>query len=680
MSAAASRSARATRHGSIDAPSTAAIDTSTGGKGKSLNSLAKKHITNNKRNSDISLASGAEDDLDQDQQHKLILRLKDDLRHMIETKETLDDRVIELEERAQYLEANARLTASMLANENMDLKEKTRKLGIELSTDERDALFKEKVQIEVQNAGLEDEATTLSSQLTSMWIKFAALKANQDDHLKQLVSAQESLATKEQDLAKRTASEASIRAQHSDDKREWDNDRRQRSDEISSLQEKLIAQSKDGGKNVLDWEGDKARLRNLHKQEKDTWAKEKKTYLDQIASFKVKLSSLSVQRRGAAPPDWILEKQKLADEIVDLKSQLAARDNDQHSNNTRANIRKLEKKYAAVKLKLVEVMEEAKSIQGQCADLRAQLVAKNKKVRGDDTAEMQAPARRRPAKRNVDMDVDSEDDSANARKRQHASPSRSPSPPPAPRQRSRRASAKDQNYRKLASMESDNDGSDAESGGSGNDSARNDDTEYRPVKDEAKDRGQKSHVEATDAVPLSKKRSNEGELLGIKVVISSNTASATLPTPRTQPLLVKEADVSAPEHTVAPAVGASGITSSANANNTSLGPVNGREPSLKPVEKIKKKRKLLTGKGLQELGEMLANPDAPFMSMPSSREVRGVHRLKPKSSFATTTTPPSGSLMAKAPNQAKLDALNAIKMQFSIPKAKHLSPGNDRED
>lgn len=130
---------------------------------------------------------------------------------------------------------------------------------------------------------------------------------------------------------------------------------------------------------MLDWEQDKNKIRNFHKQEKSLWATEKKGYLDQIASFKVKVSSLSVQRK-AAPAEWVLEKHKLTEEITDLKSQIAVRENDQYGNNARANLRKMEKKYAAVKAKLVEVMEEAKAIQMQNDDLRAQLDAKNKKV------------------------------------------------------------------------------------------------------------------------------------------------------------------------------------------------------------------------------------------------------------------------------------------------------------
>lgn len=144
-------------------------------------------------------------------------------------------------------------------------------------------------------------------------------------------------------------------------------------------QEKLGAKSKNGAKQVLDWEQDKNKLRNFYKQEKAQWATEKKGYLDQIASFRVKVTSLSVQRK-AAPAEWVLEKHKLAEEITDLRSQIAVRESDQYSNNSRANLRKLEKKHAAVKAKLIEVMEEAKAIQVQNNEMRAQLDAKNKKV------------------------------------------------------------------------------------------------------------------------------------------------------------------------------------------------------------------------------------------------------------------------------------------------------------
>ncbi|KAF8920946.1 hypothetical protein BGZ52_011718, partial [Haplosporangium bisporale] len=177
------------------------------------------------------------------------------------------------------------------------------------------------------------------------------MKSTQEDYVQQLFTAQETLASKEQELARAIEKESSVSAQYADEKQDWNNEKLQLSEEISSLQEKLGAKSKNGAKQVLDWEQDKNKIRNFHKQEKGLWATEKKGYLDQIASFKVKVSSLSVQRK-AAPAEWVLERHKLTEEITDLKSQIAVRENDQYGNNARANLRKVEKKYAVVKAKL----------------------------------------------------------------------------------------------------------------------------------------------------------------------------------------------------------------------------------------------------------------------------------------------------------------------------------------
>ena len=62
----------------------------------------------------------------------VIQALKDELEELTESKLRLDDKVTQLEERAQYLEASARLSASKQATEIMDLKEKARKLEIDL--------------------------------------------------------------------------------------------------------------------------------------------------------------------------------------------------------------------------------------------------------------------------------------------------------------------------------------------------------------------------------------------------------------------------------------------------------------------------------------------------------------------------------------------------------------------
>ncbi|KAG0338709.1 hypothetical protein BG000_003521 [Podila horticola] len=680
MSASApTRGARSTRRGSLE--STSSITHTSPGKRRSSNRLSIEP----------SNASGAEDDMEH--QQKIIQRLKDQLRNMTEAKEAIGDKLIELEEKAQYQEANARLSASMLSTENMDLKEKTRKLGIQLSAaeDERDTLAKEKQLAEMQNAEMEDEATTLSRELSTLWIKFRAMKSTQEDYVKQLFTAQETVASKEQELAKVIEKESAISALYADEKKDWENEKLQLSEEITSLQEKLGAKSKNGAKQVLDWEQDKNKLRNFYKQEKAQWATEKKGYLDQIASFKVKVTSLSVQRK-AAPAEWVLEKHKLAEEITDLRSQIAVRESDQYSNNSRANLRKLEKKHAAVKAKLVEVMEEAKAIQVQNNEMRAQLDAKNKK----------APVRRRQPKKSTAMDIDSSEEDSGPKKRKQASPSRSPSPPPPPRERPRRTSVKGKkiSYRDMdapsshSEFSSGGSSSDNESDGKDDiededDSPQNgepitnktsegkseradgsgrkartkkpdaDDGEFRPKKKVARERSP-SPAPST-VTSLGKKRLNEGESRGFKVVVSASTASATLPLPKTSSLLALE----------------SASTSSVASSDTNTPTMESADSgSSKPADKIKKKRRLLLGKGLEELGEMLNNPDAPFSSTPSHQ----FNSNKSKSlSSNPASRPPTSAPMARKPNQAKMDALNAIKMQFSIPKPRTLTPG-DRED
>lgn len=63
---------------------------------------------------------------------KTIQRLQDELEEVNYAKERLDGKVTQLEERAQFLEADARLSASIAAKEMMDLKERSRQLEIDL--------------------------------------------------------------------------------------------------------------------------------------------------------------------------------------------------------------------------------------------------------------------------------------------------------------------------------------------------------------------------------------------------------------------------------------------------------------------------------------------------------------------------------------------------------------------
>jgi len=291
------------------------------------------------------------------------------------------------------------------------------------------------------------------------------------------------------------------------------------------------------------------------------------------------------------------------------------------------------------------------------------------------------------------MDVDSSEEDSGPRKRKQASPSRSPSPPPL-RERSRRTSVKSKkiSYRGMdaisssSEISSEGSSSDNESDGKDDlddgDAQRNgeptnktsgksekdssgskartkkpekDDEEFRPQRKMARER---SRSPPPTIASLGKKRSNEVQPRGFKVVVSANTASATLPLPKTPSLKSSES-------------AASSVTSS-DANTPTMDSLD--SGTSQPVDKIKKKRKLLTGKGLEELGEMLNNPDAPFSSTPS-------HQFGNKSKMASTpaSRTPTSAPLAKKSNQAKMDALNAIKMQFSIPKPRTLTPG-DRED
>lgn len=62
------------------------------------------------------------------------------------------------------------------------------------------------------------------------------MKSTQEDYVQQLFTAQETLASKEQELAKATDKESAISAQYADEKQDWDNEKLQLSEEISSLQ------------------------------------------------------------------------------------------------------------------------------------------------------------------------------------------------------------------------------------------------------------------------------------------------------------------------------------------------------------------------------------------------------------------------------------------------------------
>lgn len=62
------------------------------------------------------------------------------------------------------------------------------------------------------------------------------MKSTQEDYVQQLFTAQETLASKEQELARAIEKESAVSAQYADEKQDWDNEKLQLSEEISSLQ------------------------------------------------------------------------------------------------------------------------------------------------------------------------------------------------------------------------------------------------------------------------------------------------------------------------------------------------------------------------------------------------------------------------------------------------------------
>jgi hypothetical protein len=93
------------------------------------------------------------------------------------------------------------------------------------------------------------------------------------------------------------------------------------------------------------------------------------------------------------------------------------------------------------------------------------------------------------------------------------------------------------------------------------------------------------------------------------------------------------------------------------------------DSSLTPAQKIKKKRRLLTGKGLDELGDILNGPGMTSLASPS----KSLQFLPSKARINAARTP----LLSGDKPPAPKEALNAIKMAFALPKARNLSPTRD---
>ncbi|KAF9360882.1 hypothetical protein BGX26_007299 [Mortierella sp. AD094] len=727
---------------------------------------------------------------------KTIQLQKDEIEELTDAKTRLEDKVTQLEERAQYLEATARLNASKVATEIVDLKEKARKLEIDLSTvvDERDALEQdiEQLKTQRQDAEVKDEARHLSIQLKDAWLKISTMKKSQEELVKKLFNSESTTAQLQADLTKSQDLSATTKREHIDDINRWETERQEYIAEINSFKEKLSESSKDGGEKLLDWEQDKARIRNSFSHERTTWDKEKKSFLDQIASLKVKVTALSVQK--TAPPEWILEKHQLVEQCTSLQSRVTTLESerangvglgDSSSKKLEVEKLKLEKKVETLKAKLVEVMGHAMSIQAEAQEKIAKRDLSGKKSSNNQRRRSNARKKKRSPARELESDDDvvvvvaeDESDIMQDIETTNAAPTTRET------RAKRNAAVKNVNYQILSSssdqseeseeddeednddQEDDEDGDedieyDAEGGtdveeqdGAGDtemqeidnetasidanktgpsiehtepkdspsssqldmsskdniddmneetEQVRDDNTQSKSASRSRKasvSKSKKANEGSSDSefeppkktviikarsrrnvkksvspsaepapkkakiTPVNKKRSNEGETPestdNQSVPATKGKSTALGDTPHTTVDSMPDIQPSSP-------IASEATSSPAIAPST---PVDGEKPTS--TEKIKKKRKLLTGKGLEELGDILNGPGSSFSSTPSTGLVFGKGKARLKSASSTL-------LGGTTSNPANLEALNAIKMAFTLPKPRTDPSTQDKE-
>ncbi|KAF9116296.1 hypothetical protein BGX27_003604 [Mortierella sp. AM989] len=757
------------------------------------NSIIDSKKTKRRSESPVAITTNAEDARNEVDHTKTIQQQRDEIEELTDTKIRLEDKVTQLEERAQYLEATSRLNASKVAAEIVDLKEKARKLEIELSTviDERDILEQdiEELRTQTQDTEVKDEARHISQQLREAWLRIATMKSSQEDLVNKLYKAEETISKQQADLANAFDLSTAIKSELNDEKKLRDSEKLEYIAEINSFKEKLAESTKDGGNQLLDWEQDKTRLRNSFKHERVTWDKEKKGFMDQIASLKVKATALSVQK--TAPPEWILEKHQLTEQCITLQSRITALESERtgsmgssgpSTKRLEADKLKLEKKVEALKAKLVEVMEHAAKIQDE---------VKEKMIKQDTTNKKSTPnQRRRPRKR---RDPESDEDELvvvvaaedEGEIMQDIEPIKA-TPTVRETRAKRNAAVKNVNYQILSgssdqseeseeddgeedqSLEDDEDGD--EDGDEGADEVEDDGDEVGPDKvkdtemqeldngttlveqnktgslsdpteseeglsspqleipstdntDEKRDdmeqapddnaqtksttRSRKASAskprrpteDSSDSefeppmktvivksrirrnvkksvspsaepvpkkakiTPTNKKRLNNTEypestdnqttIKGKSIALNDTSHVPTDPTPDTQPSTVTPATTT---------------TTSTSVTTSTLVNV---ETST-PIEKVKKKRKLLTGKGLEELGDILNGPGSSFSSAPSTGLVFGNSKTRLKGAS-------KGLIGGTSANPANLEALNAIKMAFALPKPRNDSSVQDKE-
>ncbi|KAF9276556.1 hypothetical protein BGZ88_001645 [Linnemannia elongata] len=673
---------------------------------------------------------------------KAVQRLEDELEELNSVKDRLDSKVTQLEERAQFLEADARLSASIAAKEMMDLKERTRELEIDLSlaVDGRDSLEQEKSD-HMQISEREDEAKQLSIQLKEAWLRISTMKAAQEETVKKLFKAEETNAKLTKEVSTAESLYNITKSTLSDEEKRWNLEKAEFTGEIESLKAKLIESSSSSGVQVMDWEQDKKRMRDSIKHERATWDKEKKGLMDQIASLKIKATALHMQK--APPPEWVLEKHQLNVQCTSLQSRVAIMESERtvSSNQHKAQVAKLEKKVELLRKKLLEVMEHAQTLEAKAQEDAKQAASgkkgagsrarKPKRVRSvkETDSEMESepeaaepviapPAPARPVRSSrargagagfksvhyafditsssddssdeedeeEDEDEDDANDEAGDPEADEGDKGDTNQAVPSAEADTAAGSNQDQDM-----QEADRAASPSRIGsrrsisgrgrkGADSEDSKSSDSEFEPPKKVApKGRGKQAPKKQTSPAPetaaktssrtsKSKQKDNSGQSSNVKVDPKRKAAAAAESTPLS-PESMADTPTSVSSTTNSKTVNMPGQTSTSTesqAPGSSSASVTGS--SEVPVQKIKKKRRLLTGKGLDDLGDILNGPGMTAMASPS----KGLQFL-PKAKINVGRTTLLGGDKPPAPKEA----LNAIKMAFTLPKARNLSPPLD---
>ncbi|KAK3810641.1 MAG: hypothetical protein J3R72DRAFT_480876 [Linnemannia gamsii] len=675
---------------------------------------------------------------------KTIQKLQDELEELQYAKDRVECKVTQLEERAQFLEADTRLSASIAAKELMDLKEKNRQLEIDLSlaVDGRDVLEQEKSDRRPQASDREvlDEANQLSVQLKEAWLRISTLKSAQEETVKKLFKAEEANLKLTANVSKAESQYNTTKLTLTDEQKRWTIQKEEYMGEIDSLKAKLMASSPGSEAQVMDWDQDKKRMRDSIKHERAGWDKEKKGLMDQIASLKIKATTLHMQK--APPPEWVLEKHQLADQCSSLQSRVAILESDRtvSGNQHKTQVAKLERKIVLLRGKLVEVMKHAQEIEAKAQEDAKQAASGTKKAA--------APRARRSKRtwnpKETDSEIESEAETAKLQK-----PSAAPSRPVRSARSNRSGnSSKKVNYNlddgtssedlSEQNQEEDDDDEDEEDedvdeeaevqedhemgdqsntkGGSdpsaeadnaagsnqdhgmelderaaspsrtgtrrsisgrGRKAAESDDpessdSEFEPPKKVAsKGRGRSASKKQTSPAPdTAIKKPNRSTKSKPKE--SAGTSSGAKVDPKPNVVAAENKPLSPESMADTPTSTSTSVLAGQKPLSLTPGPTSTPEDGGQTsTQKIKKKRRLLTGKGLDDLGDILNGPGMTALASPS----KGLQFLPNKTRLPAGRSTLLGGDRPPAPKEA----LNAIKMAFTLPKARNFSPTRDEK-